>query len=206
MANELNLAVDILVKAKEDVVALIADDHKAYSLVVIGGMDAIINRLKYPSKRLSQQALYKFEPITNFMGDEISRPELLTKEDLSPDEARKAEFIRKVDMLLAQFTTMDPAGILSAYTMPEDQLVVRGVAKRAGIDDYRDRPVDLRFIEDIAGALEEAAASSAEQKRIDTELGGNGTTNIAENVNKQSGDSQTPGSTGKQESRKSSNR
>lgn len=111
-----------------------------------------------------------FKPITNFMGEKIEIAKPVKVADLKPSDPEKEKYIEKVNKLYAQFTTLAPEGILNGYTIPEDILVLRGVAKRAGVENYEDAPLNLKFIEDIALAIEIKADEEKEQKNIDKEL------------------------------------
>jgi hypothetical protein len=63
-----------------------------------------------------------------------------------------------------------PKGLLNDYTIPEDQLVIRGVAKRAGVQGYEDAKISISFIEKIQKAIKKKAADEVEQKKIDEAL------------------------------------
>src|SRR5699024_7014201 len=69
-----------------------------------------------------------------------------------------------------QFITLSPEGILNDYTLPEDQLVIRGVAKKAGIANYEDIELNIPSLEAIAQAIRENEKGEAQEKKIEQEL------------------------------------
>ena len=117
-----------------------------------------------------------FKPITNFMGEKIEIAKPINPADLQPTNPEKEKFIEKVNKLYTQFTTLAPEGILNGYTIPEDVLVLRGVAKRAGVENFEERPLTSQFIEDIALAIGIKAEEEVTQKKIEKELAKQGKT------------------------------
>lgn len=115
----------------------------------------------------------QFPPITNFMGEEIKSEPKITQEDLNPDEHRKKIFLEKVSQLYKQITEIPPQSILNSYTLPEDVLVLRGVAKRAGVEGFGERPLNVAFIEDIILAIEMKNEEAGTLDRIDGQMQAN---------------------------------
>lgn len=169
---DIQQAATILIEAKQQVNATLEDSQ--HGMVLIGvnsGLDSLINRLAFLSgSQLQAVVTQDFPPVTEFMGEELVLRKQIAKEDLTPEEEEKENFITKVDTLYNQFDTISPEGILNSYTIPEDILVVRGVAKRAGVDGYSDRELTLRFIEDINKAIKQKALDEAEERSINKKL------------------------------------
>lgn len=92
----------------------------------------------------------EFPPITNFMGEDLTngKQEIL-KDLIRPKEAEKQAFLYAVEKLYNELPTANPHSIINAYTLPEHILILRGVAKRAGVADYETRPMTVQFLEDI---------------------------------------------------------
>lgn len=109
----------------------------------------------------------QFPPMTNIMGEEIKAEPKITLEDLNPDDHRKKIFLEKVLQLYKQITEVPPQSILNSYTLPEDVLVLRGVAKRAGVEGFAERELNVAFIEDIILAIEMKNEEAESLDRID---------------------------------------
>lgn len=139
------------------------------------GLDAHLTRMGNQLQHLSGQQFdapvqEEYEPITNFMGEEIAYKDEIKVEDLDPEEAERAIFLDKVDRLYLQFDTIEPDGILNSHTTPEDVLVVRGVAKKAGVEGYEERELTIPFIEAISKAIKAKAQGDAKEKQMEEEL------------------------------------
>jgi len=115
------------------------------------------------------------EPVTRFMGEDIKRPEVIKTEDLTPKELEIKLFLEKVEKLSDYIKETDatPASIIEAYSMDSDKLVIRGVAKKAGLENYKTGNIDEQFIADIRSAFlandEEAAKVKAAQIKLSGE-------------------------------------
>lgn len=160
-------AADILVKAKEDVQAALAGTENAFVLLATESqLNKAINRLQHlAGYDFNPTASEDFPPVTNFMGEEIVRQPMITEEDLSPEDADKAIYLEKVETLYGRINSMTPEQVLHNYTLPEDELVVRGVAKMAGVEDFETKEMDFEFIEDIQAAI----AADAEYQKLEAE-------------------------------------
>lgn len=178
--NPLKKVIDLLLKGKAEVNQLLKDAEHGMTLLGFNAdIDRIVNRLAFLSGHEVQSATTEeFPPVTNFMGEEIKVVKDLKPEDLQPGQEERQQFVNKVEKLYAEFDTLHPEAILNNYTLEEDKLIIRGVAKRAGIEDYEDRAINLSFIEEIAKAIKDKAAGNEQQERIDEELrkGGSGKT------------------------------
>jgi hypothetical protein len=171
-------AASIINDAKKNAVKILNQGgHGMLAITVSSNLEQVINRLNFiTGTSMRGEKAPKFKPVTNFMGEDITLPTPIKEEDLSPDQAERKAFLDKVEKLYKQFDTIPPEGILKDYTLPEDVLVIRGVAKRAGVEGYEDRPMDVAFMKDIAEGIESKAAEEAKQKEIEEELkktGGN---------------------------------
>lgn len=150
---------------------LSAPEHGSFALMVAGTIKTLISRLSVSSGGVTASAdAPALKPITNFMGEEISLPKKVTVADLKPDDAEKQAFIARVNQLYGVFNTIAPEGILNDYSRQEDIYVLRGVAKRAGVEDYADHEVNLGFIEVIGEAIKTKEANAKEQADIDSKL------------------------------------
>lgn len=157
-----------------DVIKYILTGKPEHSAILIGldqSFDKMINRMNFlTGSAATVSRAEEFPPVTNFMGDEITLPKKIVAEDLQPDDLERERYLEKVNTLFQSIDTIPVDGILNTYTLPEDQLVVRGAAKKAGVEGYDERPIDVAFINDIVSAINAKKASSLEDQRIEKEL------------------------------------
>ena len=85
---------------------------------------------------------------------------------------KKKTFRESVANMYAQITTMDSAAVVENNKTPEDILVLRGVAKRAGLADAGDAEISIKYVEQIQAAITEKDKIAAEQAKIDKSLAG----------------------------------
>ncbi|WPV66296.1 hypothetical protein [Chitinophaga sp. LS1] len=146
-------------------------DHPSVLLFVCSGLLKIRNRLAgMTGGSVNSDVVPEHQPITNFMGEEVTYGKKIEQADLTADEADMQAFRDRVSQLYVQFDTISPEGLVHSATIPEEQLIIRGVAKLAGVDDYEDREIDEDFIEDIAIAIMQKKADAAQQAAIDKQL------------------------------------
>ena len=109
----------------------------------------------------------EFKPITDFMGEKIKTGAEIKKADLNPKEAEKQAFRFSVDKLYKELPTLNPHSVLQSYTLPEHILIIRGVAKKAGVVDFEKREMTVQFIEDIILAIEMKEEEAGNLKKLD---------------------------------------
>jgi hypothetical protein len=175
--NPIERTAEMLAYAK-DYAEEYLEGNPSVLLMVASTLTQLINKLNFMTGRQTVSTPHvEHPPITEFMGEKITYANKINKADLTPAEADRSRFIEKVESLYAQFDSITPQGLLNSFTLPEDQLVIRGVAKRAGVEGYEDRGIDEDFIEDIAIAIKVKAADDAQQAEIDRQLEQNLQTN-----------------------------
>jgi hypothetical protein len=171
---DIKLAADVINAAKKEVLEILSGpEHASLSLATGPQLDSIVKRLYFmagATPEVDQAPVNQFPPITNFMGEEITYPKMVAVEDFEATATEKDVFLDKVDRLYKEFTSIPVDGILNSYTLPEDVLVIRGVAKTAGLEDYQDAEINSAFVEKIAKAIAEKDAETAKQKEIDAQL------------------------------------
>lgn len=135
-------------------------------------LDKLLNHLNFLSgtEPIIQSTEPMFKPLTEFMGDPITLPKQIKPEDLQPSDADRELYLQKVNKLYEEIDTIAEQGILNSYTIPEDVMVLRGVAKKAGIEGYEDRPIDEAFINNIVKAKAAKIAGDKQQQEIDRKL------------------------------------
>lgn len=165
-------AAELTLKFKEDMKGLLAGtEFNNIFIQADAQTQQILNRLNHLSGVAPTTApLVQFKPMTDFMGEKIIGPKQVTKEDYTagPDDFRV--FKGRVDRLKAELPTLHNSAILNGYTLPEDQLVVRGVAKIAGVENFEEREIDEKFIEEIRKGLEEKEDTLVKHKEVNEKI------------------------------------
>jgi hypothetical protein len=95
----------------------------------------------------------KHPPIKSFMGRKIQRKEGSPSAELDPNAAQKKAFLDKVEKLFDTIEKIPTNTLLNSYSRPDDVIVLRGVAKRAGLQGFDKRPIDVKFIDDVREAV-----------------------------------------------------
>jgi hypothetical protein len=172
MAKPIQQAVDIIRKAKADVNKLLSEPEHIQNLLEINtNFTRIESRLTFmggileTDKKTESKSL--FPPITNFMGENIATAKPLTKDDLTPDEDRKQKFLAKAKKLWDEIGNYSPQNILTNYRIEEDIIILRWVAKKAGVKEYETAELTTQFVEEIQLAVEMKKEEGELQKGID---------------------------------------
>ncbi len=170
--------VSLLIGCKEEALILLAEaENGPISIKVNTTLTNLANNISFISGMgISVTGTTAvLEPVTRFMGEDIKAPVPIKAEELSPKELEIKLFIGKIEVLEEYIKESDasPAAILEAYPLDSDKLVLRGVAKRAGLENYKTGVVDEQFVEDIRSALlandDEAAKKNAAEIKLSGE-------------------------------------
>lgn len=86
-------------------------------------------------------------PLESILGEKVNRPQPVTQEQLKPDSIEVAAFTKKRDELYDNF----PAE--NAEVLKREHAVIKAVAKKAGVLNYKDAKVDNKFIDSIRQAI-----------------------------------------------------
>lgn len=165
-------ASEVLTEAYEKIEKILTDPaHDGVLIQTQAQINQIKRRLDHLSGVPTNEAgkLVEFPPITNFMGDEIGESKLVDMADLTPGSDDKQIFKTRVETLYRQFDTIAPDGILNSHTTPEDQLVLRGAAKMAGIDDFKDAELNLNFVERINTSIKKQQEDTIRKNKENAE-------------------------------------
>lgn len=173
--NLLQEVVELLHDTKGKCAVILGDPHAGHghiALMVTSALDNLINRIGFIGGITAPKSstVVDFPPVTNFMGEDIIVAGTVNVEDFNPEDHERAEFIAKVQKLVAELPSLAPEGLLNAFTLPEDQLVIRGAAKSIGIEDFEDAPIDITLIERMQELLKKRENSDAENQRVEAEL------------------------------------
>lgn len=137
-------ALQLLEGAKESIGIVLKDspNHKIFADLQL---QKIINYFAVMSGSSSAtQAPQTFEPVKSFMGEVIEEV-IIKPEDLKPTPTQAELFKQKVQELYNELPTMDLTNILVGEAL--DRTVLRGVAKLAGIENYKEADITQEFVE-----------------------------------------------------------
>lgn len=168
--ENLKQASQVLQEVKKYVLELLADESHGLTVITIrSSLEKLINQLNFLSgdqQITPQNASDLFPPITHFMGEPIEMPKRLQAKELTPESSEKQKFLDRVVELEKQFPNMSNEKLLDKYSVPEYQNVLRGVAKRAGLDHYKEAAIDNQFIDDIRNAMKDQAEVATQQNEL----------------------------------------
>ena len=167
------LSLEALQSVSEEVSDYLSGtEYEHIKLTISSGLERLISRLSFlTGNDISTSAPVKFEPVTNFMGENIERnTKDVTEDDLDPTEAEKRAYLAKVDKLYAEIDTLDVNAVLNSYSDAEGEQVLRGVAKRADVGGYDVRDLKIPFVEEIIAGKKAKEAAAKEEEEIQKQL------------------------------------
>ncbi len=166
--EQLKALSDLLISTRDQAKTIL--NHPDNQIILAGvqsSFNKLLNKVNFlagitHSAHLSNE---QFEPIV--IGDNLASP---LQPAMATAEADRDAYVSRVKALHAQFETLSPQGLLNDYRSNDDLLVLRGVAKLAGVEDYEDAEITEEFIETIQAAIKAKAAEEARQHEIDAQL------------------------------------
>ncbi len=163
----------ILQEAKD---AALAELNEAkLGTTVKSGMERIINRLNFVTGHTTATPTQvEFPPITEMFGKKIETPKKVEAAELTPKDEERQKLIDKVNTLQENISKLDNAKILEDYVTKEDKQAIRGLAKRAGMTDFKTAELTGEYLDLIRAGLTanaEAKAAKDAQDAIDAQAG-----------------------------------
>jgi hypothetical protein len=165
--NALVQAAGLLSDVKEALRPLLEKEHNMFFIGFDARLGQMINQLNFASGgTLLDPNPVRFEPVTNFMGEELKMAKEIKMTDLSPKELERKLFNEKVNALQKELPNLTNDQILESYI--NEPIVIRGLARRAELDNYRDGEVNSTFLDQIRTAFNdfEAAKALAEKDEV----------------------------------------
>jgi hypothetical protein len=100
-----------------------------------------------------QNLINAFGPVTTFMGHEIDRPQPVNFDNIDPSEADRQAFLAKRDALYDRITEMSDEQLQAYLLEPKSETVLRSVAKKAGLYNFREDEINAEFFANIRVAI-----------------------------------------------------
>lgn len=157
------LVADILTKAKEEINVLLIDPQdQAHRLRLEHALDRESNYLSLITGTgdIATKPTNKLGPATSIAGEKIERPKLIVAKDLEPKDEKIEVLKAQVNEAYGIFLTTESKELLKL-----DHLVLKGVAKKAGLNP-KELPAKLnvKAIEEIKAAIKK------EQDELDAKI------------------------------------
>lgn len=160
------LAVDILESAQADLQQALADKHE----VVLLGFNAKFEIMKNQLRMMAGLNVYSenkvdLPPVTEFMGDPIKQKQgkSIETKNLSPRELEVKNLTDKTDKLQESLGTLKNEQILESYR--NDDKPIRLLAKRAGLEDFKDAQITGEYLDLIRNGFKEQKDLQAAKDR-----------------------------------------
>jgi hypothetical protein len=156
-----------LVETKTRVLSTL--DHPELGVLSLGiraDLERVINKLAFLGGLDTATTTAQDYPPIEAEGDVL---EVLAV-NVNPDEETKALFLSKVDKLWKDIEVLSSEVVLKDYQSKEDQLVIRGVAKRAGQADFADAELNVFYIDQLKTAVAFKNEADAEQAKVTAQL------------------------------------
>lgn len=133
-------------------------DYPMVALGVLTKLTQCINTLSFVGNlAVSPMEKVELPPITSFMGEPLTQVEEVTEETLTPQEIDRNNLIAKIDVLESTLDTATNDQILETYRL--DSNVIRGLAKRAGLEDFRTAEITEPYVQLVRESIAEKNAS-----------------------------------------------
>lgn len=167
--QEIHLVLNELRKAKINVLEVLTPTNNSLLRIhAENALDNLINRFAFvagDSSSVGNTSGQKFPPVTNFMGENIEISKPITRADLTSKEVEKNKILDKMSELQKVIYDLENKQVLENYSLKEDKIVLRGLAKRAGVEDYAKAEINEAFIQEIkVGLLVKEAAEKKEKE------------------------------------------
>jgi hypothetical protein len=166
-AKEKALQISEALDSFRDQVILITDGEPELASIAL----RIANRLGVESNQLkaiigvtieSHGSHVEFGPLTHLDGPIKDKVEI-TEEDLDVTAPQIIELKDKVLKFEESFAERTNDEVLGAIITTDDTLIIRGLAKKAGLEDFQDAPID----EDFVVRIREGIAGKQQQQQGD---------------------------------------
>jgi hypothetical protein len=120
---------------------------------------------------LKAAAKQQFEPVSMFMGEPISFKSALNVDDITVDRSEIEVFREKVDSLYMTIEAIPSEKVVTQYAgSAEMETVLRGVAKKAGMQNYDSEAITVGYVEMVKKAIDDKNKESLMQQNAEAQL------------------------------------
>ena len=178
-------ALDILLDARVKILELLQQTpYTNLQVSVDNNFNQLINFFRHTTGTSAStpeiNSTTFFEPLNSFMGEAVHTPTAIDITLLTP-KAEDTELLKqKILQLEASIDNLDNDVVMNSYALPEDELVLRGLAKKLEMADYETKPIDYDFINTIRTALVQHQALEEQKEAIDQSVHSN--TDVSSNI------------------------
>ena len=171
-------ALDILLDARVKILELLqATPYTNLQVSVDNNFNQLINFFRHTTGTSAStpevNSTTFFEPLNSFMGEPVHTPTAIDITLLTPSVEDTELLKQKVLQLESSIEQLDNDVVINSYALPEDELVLRGLAKKLEIADYETKPIDYDFINTIRTALVQHQALEEQKEAIDQSVHSN---------------------------------
>lgn len=156
--NVIQEAASILNVAKQQIKQVLEseNDLKQLSETIFNQLSTVEKRFYalsgLPEKELEQNA-FEFKPLTKIMGIAVDGRKPVSQEDLKPTLSEKEKLIERIKSFYDTIPKMSNEKILEIVREPKGEAILRGVAKIAKIEDWKESPLTIFFVDEIKAGI-----------------------------------------------------
>lgn len=172
--DKLTQTSELITRAQEQITALLGDDN---DLIPIHNFlhEAMMKQVRYLNGIIGENIAgthepAKLGPVTHFMGKEIKRTGVVSKDDTTPSTTEKDIFLRERDAFYDSLLTLSNEQIFTKLRMPGGEAIVRSTAKKAGISGWKEKIVDVVFLTALRAAIQEEKGANDAFTEADKKL------------------------------------
>ncbi len=151
-------ALQLLLDSRVKILALLQQTHYTNLQVSVdNNLNQLIHFFRHTTgaadTTLGNDSTISFGPLSSFMGEPVHAPTAIDVTLLTPSVEERELLKQKVLQLEASIENSDNDVVINSYALPEDELVLRGLAKKLEITGYETSPIDYDFINAIRAAV-----------------------------------------------------
>lgn len=160
---------DDLILAKEAALAILnPEDHGYVRLFIETRFNQMINRLNFLAGRSEMQSRASSSVLSPIVQKKEEEAASEMAED--PQAERKRLFLEKVGRMESNIFTLSNEEVTETLVTDDDRLVVRALAKRAALEDYRTADLTHDFFEKIRNGLQEQEKQAENKDATESKL------------------------------------
>lgn len=163
-ADIITRTIEVLQQAKADANKILSENTELSSvkLSVMAGIDKPLAQLRsligmHVSTAATEAPVLEIKPVKSMFGKPVEKRKPITGEILNPTAQQQQEFLKKRNDLYDRFLEMTDDQVFAYEKEPNGELLIRSVAKKSGLDNFRDAKINTVFLEQIRSAIKKQA-------------------------------------------------